>query len=157
MSVLFPGAPDLDTYWRNIVGGVDAIADVPADRWDAEYYPDRVYCRRGGFVDAEVDVTRFGIMPSSVAGTEPDQLIALQVAAAAIADAGPLPADRQRAGIILGRGGYLTPGLVRLDQQVRTAGQVVRTLRELVPGLTEAQLDRVRDAFDDHASPESAI
>ncbi|MBB4909421.1 beta-ketoacyl synthase N-terminal-like domain-containing protein [Actinophytocola algeriensis] len=158
MSVLFPGAPDLDTYWRNIVDGVDAIREVPGDRWDAEYYPDRVYCRRGGFVDAAVDVTRFGIMPNSVPGTEPDQLIALQVAAAAIADAGgALPADRQRAGIILGRGGYLTPGLVRLDQQVRTASQVVRTLRELVPDLTEAQLDRVRDAFDDHASPESAI
>lgn len=158
MSVLFPAAPDLDTYWRNIVEGVDAIREVPADRWDAEYYPDRVYCRRGGFVDAEVDVTRFGIMPNSVPGTEPDQLIALQVAAAALADAGgALPEDRQRAGIILGRGGYLTPGLVRLDQQVRTASQVVRTLRELVPGLTEDQLDRVRDAFDDHASPESAI
>jgi acyl transferase domain-containing protein/phosphopantetheinyl transferase len=161
MSVLFPGAPDLDTYWRNIVEGVDAIREVPGDRWDAEYYPDRVYCRRGGFVDAAVDVTRFGIMPNSVPGTEPDQLIALQVAAAAIADAGgALPEDRQRAGIILGRGGYLTPGLVRLDQQVRTASQVVRTLRELVPDLTEDQLDRVRDAFDDSigtASPESAI
>jgi acyl transferase domain-containing protein/phosphopantetheinyl transferase len=159
MSVLLPGAPDLDTYWRNIVEGVDAIREVPGDRWDAEHYPDPVYCRRGGFVDADVDVTRFGIMPNSVPGTEPDQLIALQVAAAALADAGggALPADRQRAGIILGRGGYLTPGLGRLDQQVRTASQVVRTLRELVPDLTEAQLDRVREAFDDKASPESAI
>lgn len=97
MSVLFPGAPDLETYWRNIVDGVDAITEVPADRWDPGFYQpdaepraDRLYCRRGGFVGelADVDVTGFGVMPSSVPGTEPDQLIALRVAAQAIADAG---------------------------------------------------------------------
>ncbi|MFF4395355.1 beta-ketoacyl synthase N-terminal-like domain-containing protein [Streptomyces sp. NPDC001480] len=174
MAVLLPGAPDLDAYWHNLRDGVDAIADVPESRWDADYYSpsaatgpavaDQVYCRRGGFVDglAEVEVTRFGIMPASVAGTEPDQLIALHVAAAAIADAGGadrLP-DRHRVGVVLGRGGYLTPGLVRLDQRVRTAGQLVRTLGELLPDLTPDQLGRVREAFTERLgpdSPESAI
>ena len=52
--------------------------------------PDRVYSKRGGFVDeyAEVDPLAFGIMPDSVPGAEPDQLLALRVAADAIADAG---------------------------------------------------------------------
>ncbi|WP_256726379.1 polyketide synthase, partial [Streptomyces acidiscabies] len=169
MSVLFPGAPDLDTYWQNLRDGVDAVGEVPAGRWDADYYrpgtaaepavADRVYCRRGGFVDglAEVEVTRFGIMPTSVAGTEPDQLIALHVAAAALDDAGGtarLP-DRQRVGVVLGRGGYLTPGLVRLDQRVRTAGQLVRTLGELLPDLSAGQLDRVREAFTERLGPDS--
>ncbi|KPI07565.1 6-deoxyerythronolide-B synthase [Actinobacteria bacterium OK074] len=174
MAVLLPGAAGLDAYWRNLVGGVDAIGEVPEGRWDADYYhpdsatgpatADEVYCRRGGFVDglAEIEVTRFGIMPTSVAGTEPDQLIALKVAAEAIADAGGpdrLP-DPHRVGVVLGRGGYLTPGLVRLDQRVRTAGQLVRTLGELMPDLTPGQLDRVREAFTERlgpASPESAI
>ncbi|MEU6774832.1 beta-ketoacyl synthase N-terminal-like domain-containing protein [Streptomyces sp. NPDC046759] len=174
MAVLLPGAPDLAAYWSNLCAGVDAIREVPADRWDADYYrpdaaggptaPDRIYCRRGGFVDglAEVDVTRYGIMPSSVPGTEPDQLIALEVAAAALADAGGeerLP-ERHRIGVTLGRGGYLTPGLVRLDQRVRTAGQLTRTLGELLPGLSAAQLDRIRQAFTERlgpATPESAI
>ncbi|WP_241826836.1 type I polyketide synthase, partial [Streptomyces graminilatus] len=175
MSVLLPGAADLDSYWRNLLAGTDAITDVPDGRWDTDAYyrpdssggravADQVYCRRGGFVDglAEVEVTRFGIMPNSVAGTEPDQLIALKVAAAALADAGGddhLP-DRHRVGVILGRGGYLTPGLVRLDQRVRTAGQLVRTLGELMPELDPVQLDRVRTAFTDRLgpdSPESAI
>ncbi|MER6068328.1 beta-ketoacyl synthase N-terminal-like domain-containing protein [Streptomyces sp. NPDC001817] len=174
MAVLMPGAPGLDAYWRNLRDGVDAISEVPADRWDAAYYrpgsgtgpaaPDRIYCRRGGFVDdlAEVDVTRYGIMPASVPGTEPDQLIALDVAAAALADAGGeerLP-ERHRIGVALGRGGYLTPGLVRLDQRVRTAGQLTRTLGELLPELSEAQLDHVRTAFTERLgpdSPESAI
>ena len=165
MSVLLPGAPDLQTYWRNLVSGVDAITDVPADRWDPDYYDpagaaraDRLYCRRGGFVDeyADVDPARFGIMPNSVAGAEPDQMIAMRVAASAIADAGGderLPA-RDRIGVILGRGGYLTPGVVRLDQRVRTAVQLVRTLGELVPGIGAAELERVRAAFTDQLGPE---
>jgi len=175
MAVLLPGAPDLDTYWHNLLDGTDAVTDVPEGRWDTDTYyregaasgpavADQVYCRRGGFVDAlaEVEVTRFGIMPHSVAGTEPDQLIALRVAAQAIADAGGedrLP-DRHRVGVVLGRGGYLTPGLARLDQRVRTAGQLVRTLGELLPDLTTGQLDRVREAFTERLgpdSPESAI
>ncbi|WP_240519557.1 beta-ketoacyl synthase N-terminal-like domain-containing protein [Amycolatopsis antarctica] len=167
MSVLFPGAPDLDAYWRNLVEGVDAITDVPAGRWDGDFYApdeqrraDRVYCKRGGFVDdfADVDVTEFGVMPNSVPGTEPDQLIAMRVAAQAIADAGGadrLPADRQRVGVVLGRGGYLTPGLVRLDQRVRTASQLVRTLGELMPELGAERLEEVRAAFTDQLGPES--
>lgn len=169
MSVLLPGAADLDAYWRNLLGGTDAISEVPDGRWDADYYrpdsasgpavADQVYCRRGGFVDelAEVEVTRFGIMPNSVPGTEPDQLIALHVAAAALADAGGesrLP-DRRRVGVVLGRGGYLTPGLVRLDQRVRTAGQLVRTLGELLPDLDPGQLDRIRSAFTERLGPDS--
>ena len=38
MSVLLPGAPDLATYWRNLVGGVDAIAEVPPEKWDGVHY-----------------------------------------------------------------------------------------------------------------------
>lgn len=166
MAVLLPGARDLDAYWRNLVDGVDAVREVPEGRWDPVYYrpgdpgggADRVYCRRGGFVDglAEVDAARFGIMPSSVAGTEPDQLIALSVAAGAIADAGGeerLP-ERDRVGVVLGRGGYLNPGLVRLDQRVRTAHQLTRTLGELLPHLAPGQLDRVRAAFTETLGPE---
>ncbi|MCZ7456323.1 type I polyketide synthase [Streptomyces sp. WMMC940] len=168
MAVLLPGARDLAAYWRNLVAGLDAVGDVPEGRWDAAYYrpsaadgpaaADQVYCRRGGFVDAlaEVDVTRFGIMPSSVPGAEPDQLIALQVAASAIADAGGedrLPV-RDRVGVVLGRGGYLTPGLVRLDQRVRTAAQLVRTLGELLPHLGADQLARVREAFTERLGPD---
>lgn len=166
MAVLLPGAKDLDAYWRNLVDGVDAVREVPEGRWDPVYYrpgdpggaADRIYCRRGGFVDglAEVDAARFGIMPSSVAGTEPDQLIALSVAARAIADAGGeerLP-ERGRVGVVLGRGGYLNPGLVRLDQRVRTAHQLTHTLGELLPHLAQDQLDRVRAAFTETLGPE---
>ncbi|MDQ2791739.1 MAG: polyketide synthase dehydratase domain-containing protein [Actinomycetota bacterium] len=172
MAAVFPGAPDLATYWSNILAGVDAITDAPASRWDASYYDpeaaatgrgDRLYCRRGGFVQAATfDPTRFGIMPLAVSGTEPDQLLALHTAAEALADAGGENrlGDRSRVGVILGRGAYLTPGLARLDQRIRTANQLVTTLRELLPDLDEARLDAVRTAFQSRLGqerPESAI
>jgi acyl transferase domain-containing protein/phosphopantetheinyl transferase len=166
MAAVFPGAPDLATYWSNILTGVDAITNVPASRWDASYYDpeaaatrrgDRLYCRRGGFIEhATFDPARFGIMPLAVPGAEPDQLITLQVAAEALADAGGEDrlGDRSRVGVIVGRGGYLTPGLARLDQRIRTANQLVTTLRELLPDLDDAELDRVRTAFQARLGPE---
>lgn len=166
MAVLFPGAPDLAAYWRNLTAGLDAITEVPPGRWDPSFYDpaaaagraDRVYCRRGGFVDelAEVEATRFGIMPSSVPGTEPEQLIALHVAAGAIADAGGearLP-DRDRIGVVLGRGGYLSPGMARGTQSVQTSNQLVRTLAELLPELDAGLLERVRRAYTQQLGPD---
>ncbi|MET9415554.1 beta-ketoacyl synthase N-terminal-like domain-containing protein [Streptomyces klenkii] len=166
MAVLLPGSPDLEAYWRNLTAGTDAITDVPAERWDARYYDpagaggaDRIYCRRGGFVDefAVVDTARCGIMPAAVPGTEPDQLLALHVAAAAAADAGGeqrLP-DRNRVGVVLGRGNYLGAGLARLTQRVGFAHQLVHTLRELLPDLEPGQLDRVRAAFTSRLGADS--
>ncbi|MFD8999314.1 beta-ketoacyl synthase N-terminal-like domain-containing protein, partial [Streptomyces abikoensis] len=159
MAVTLPGADGLEQYWHNLVTGVDAVSLVPEGRWDQEAYgPDAIYCRRGGFVDdrlAGFDPAAFGIMPGAVPATEPDQLIALHTAAAALADAGGLAAtDRTRAGVVLGRGGYLTAGLARLDQRVRTAGQLVRTLRELLPELGEQRLARVRAAFEEALGPD---
>jgi 3-oxoacyl-(acyl-carrier-protein) synthase/phosphopantetheinyl transferase len=174
MSVLLPGAGDLEMYWRNLANGVDAITDVPENRWDAWFYEpfsenegfraDRIYCRRGGFVDefAEIEVTRFGIPPILVAGTEPDQLIALNVAAAAIADAGGeqcLP-DRRRIGVILGKGGYVAPAGVRMNERVRGVNQLVKTLTEVLPELDARTLEVVKKAYASQLGPnrpESAI
>ncbi|KJY43888.1 beta-ketoacyl synthase, partial [Streptomyces sp. NRRL B-1568] len=105
---------------------------------------------------ATFDPAAFGIMPRAVAATEPDQLIALHTAAAAIADAGgTLPADPSRTGVVLGRGGYLTSGLARLDQRVRTSAQLVRTLGELLPELGEERLAGIRTAFVEALGPHS--
>jgi 3-oxoacyl-(acyl-carrier-protein) synthase/phosphopantetheinyl transferase len=165
MAAVFPGAADLATYWSNISAGVDAITEVPASRWDPSYYDphaatdrrgDRLYCRRGGFLDhAGFDPARYGVMPAAVPSAEPDQLLALHVAAEALADSevGSQLGDRSRVGVILGRGGYLTPGLARLDQRVRTANQLVMTLRELLPDLDDAELNRVRTAFQAQLGP----
>ena len=155
IGAVFPGAGDAAAFWRNICSGVDAITQVPADRWDPDVYYrpgetgyDRFYCRRGGFVDdlADFDPAQFGIMPAAVHGIEPDQLLVLRAAAEAIADCGTLP-DRERVGVIIGRGGYLTPVAAWLDQRVHTAHQLTAVLRDLVPGIGEERIDAVRAAF----------
>ncbi|MEU9159986.1 beta-ketoacyl synthase N-terminal-like domain-containing protein [Streptomyces sp. NPDC048424] len=173
MGAVFPGAPDLAAYRRNLLAGTDSIGEVPPDRWDPEVYydptaggpaggpaaGDRFYCRRGGFVDglASFDPTRFGIMPAAVEGAEPDQMLALHATAEAIADAGGedrLPADRSRIGVVLGRGGFMGVATARLDQRVRTAHQLAQTLRELAPELGERRIAAVRSAFQDALGPE---
>jgi acyl transferase domain-containing protein/phosphopantetheinyl transferase len=166
MAAVFPGAPDLTTYWSNILAGIDAITTAPASRWDSSYYDpdaatsrrgDRLYCHRGGFIQAPTfDPTRYGIVPLAVADTEPDQLLALHTATEALTDAGGENSlrDRSRVGVIIGRGAYLTPGLARLDQRTRTANQLVTTLRELLPDLDEPQLDTVRTAFQSRLGPQ---
>src|SRR5690242_9122024 len=96
MAALFPGAPDLKTFWRNIRDGVDAIGEVPAARLEACFFdtqakaPDRFYCRRGGFIDeyAQFDPFAFGMMPMAAKNGEPDQLLSLRASAEALRDAG---------------------------------------------------------------------
>ena len=170
MAALFPGAANLDQYWQNLVAGKGSISDVPPDRFDELFYdpanahrPDRFYCRRGGFVEEAVfEPLKFGIMPNSVSDIEPDQLISLEVASAAITDAGgpeQMP-DADRVGVILGRGGLISPGAIRYSQRVRVNNQIISVLRELLPDLDEERLELVRDRFDQQLGkqqPEGAI
>ena len=53
ISCLFPKADDLQSYWRNIKQGVDAIAPIPLSHWSAADYfnadpkaPDQTYAQR---------------------------------------------------------------------------------------------------------------
>ncbi|MFC8907114.1 beta-ketoacyl synthase N-terminal-like domain-containing protein, partial [Micromonospora sp. NPDC057140] len=164
MAALMPSAGDLESYWRNLINGVDAITDVPPHRWDEEFYdpeqahrPDRMYCKRGGFVDeyATFEPLRFGVMPASIGEIEPDQLITLEVAAAAIDDAGgsdKMP-DGERVGVILGRGGILSPAQARYAQRVRMSSQVIGILRELIPDVDPNRLELLRKKFDERLGP----
>src|SRR6476646_5566615 len=104
MAAVFPGAPDLDTYWRNIVDGFDAIAPVPAARLDP-MFARGFSCNRGGFIAPTFDPVAFGVMPRAAEAVEPDQLLALAVAQAALDDT-LAPIARERTGVVVGRGGY---------------------------------------------------
>lgn len=154
LACLFPGAPDLKGFWHNIINGIDAITEVPAGRWDAGFYDpgstaiDRFYCRRGGFVDdyACFDPLPFGIMPKTTEAIEPDQLLTLKIGYEALHDAGytERPFPRERTGVIIGRGNYVSAGVLRLEQHVRLLPQIMQTLKDLFPDLPEQTLDIVR-------------
>jgi len=154
LACLFPGAPDLRTFWRNIEAGVDAIADVPPGRWDKQFYDpqspeiDRFYCRRGGFVDsyADFDPLAFGVVPKSAASIEPDQLLTLKIGFDALRDAGYAEKHfaRDKTGVVLGRGNYIGAGVLHLEQHVRLLPQILQTLTDLFPDLSRDALDAVR-------------
>ena len=170
MACIFPRAPDLASFWRNLRDGVDAISDVPAGRWDPSYYdpastaPDRFYARRGGFIDdyATFDAAAFGIMPIAAQGAEPDQLLALEVATAALADAGYADREfaRARTDVVLGRGNYLGPAMLRLVNITRGGPQLVDALRSLLPDVSDEQLAAVKREFQARCGvygPDTAI
>jgi acyl transferase domain-containing protein len=164
MDVLLPGADSVESYWNNLVNGVDAISDVPSSRWDPQHYdpghsdhPSRFYCRRGGFIDdiAWFDPMRFGVMPASVRWTEPEQLLALRVASTALEDAGGIDRlpDRDRVAVILGRLGQSSMAGINFYPRVYLADQLCRLIGEMLPELHGGRLDGLRRAIDDMLGP----
>ncbi len=81
---------------RTFAGGIDAIGDVPPERWRIEdFYSedrlarDRIYSRWGAFLDPLVfDPVKWHIPPASLPHIEPMQLLSLEVAWQAMVDAG---------------------------------------------------------------------
>ncbi len=111
MAGVFPQAGDLASFWSAVVGGRDAVTEVPAERWDtATYYdPDgtgeKTPSKWGGFLpDIPFDALAYGLPPNALAGIEPVQLLALEVSARALADAGYArrPFDREHTSVIFG-------------------------------------------------------
>ncbi len=97
MSGKYPDAPDLTTYWNNLVRAKNAIRDIPLSRWDVNKYYDpalnkkgKVYCRSIGMLDGieEFDPLFFNISPSEAELMDPQHRIFLQEGFKAFEDAG---------------------------------------------------------------------
>ncbi|HYY15527.1 MAG TPA: polyketide synthase, partial [Gammaproteobacteria bacterium] len=155
MACVLPGAPDLDTFWHNIVNKVDAITDVPPDRWDPEIFfdpnsdaNDRVYSKRGGYIRYPIrfSPSEYGVIPITVLHGEPEQFLALMVAHQALADAGYLdrPTHRDRTEIIMGRGNYLNRGIFTMLQHVRGAEDALRMIKGFYPETTDEELQKIK-------------
>jgi acyl transferase domain-containing protein/acyl carrier protein len=109
----FPGSPDPDAFWELLSGGVDAIREIPDDRFDIdEYYdpdqetPGKIYTRSGGFLDgiAGFDPEFFGISPREAVWMDPQQRLMLEMAWEGLERAGYSPAALRgsRTGIFVG-------------------------------------------------------
>lgn len=164
MSCLFPGAPNLAAFWSNIVGGVDATREVTDREWRLDEYYDndattfgKSYSKRGGFITehAQFDALKYGVMPSIVAGSDPDQLLTLKVAQEAMADAGYLSKqfDRDRAEIIIGRISAPGAGCMNLLQQSKTVHEIAAILRAVMPDHNEELLAKVAEQIQDKLVP----
>ena len=155
MACVFPGAPDIEAYWHNIVSKKDAICDPPTDSWDATalFDPDsnaddRVYCKRGGYLGplARFDPLEHGIPPIVSQGGEPEQWVALSVAKQAFDDAGFASGapDPARAAVILGKGDYVNRGNLSVLQHAGFVDQTLEIIHSLNPELTKEDLASIR-------------
>ena len=117
IGTLLPKAYDPAAFWRNIISKLDAITEVPLQRWDWRLYfdadrraRDKVYSRWGGFLEeVEFDPVRYGIPPNSLRSIDPMQLLGLEVVRRALDDAGYGDGglDHEHTSVILGASGGL--------------------------------------------------
>ena len=100
LSCRFPGAADPESFWQLLAGGVDAISEMPSDRFDvaAVYDPDpgasqKSSTRYGGFLrDVDrFDAGFFGISPREATLMDPQHRLLLEVAWEALEHAGQAP------------------------------------------------------------------
>ncbi|MFJ2645520.1 beta-ketoacyl synthase N-terminal-like domain-containing protein [Streptomyces sp. NPDC087420] len=112
MSGRFPGAPDLDAYWSNLLGGVCSVTDFTedellADGADAREVRSRDYVPAKGFLpDADrFDAELFGFNRTEATALDPQHRLLLQTAWAALEDAGRNPqGGSARTGVYVGGG-----------------------------------------------------
>lgn len=149
MACIFPGARDLQGYWKNILSGEDLVTEVPDSRWSkATYYSPKLgeanksVSKWGGFIDdIEFDPLEFGIPPNSMAAIEPTQLLSLKVSKQALEDAGygSKSFDRERTSVIFGAeaGTDLASAYGFRAHFPMFAGDIPEGLDDFLPSLTE--------------------
>ncbi|SUA70792.1 putative polyketide synthase pksM [Paenibacillus polymyxa] len=93
----YPGAEDVQQYWKNLAQGQNSIVEIPKNRWDVDPLYDprpaqegKVNCKwLGALKDIEYfDPLFFNISPTEAEGMDPQQRIFLQEAYKAFEDAG---------------------------------------------------------------------
>ena len=96
------GGNDPREFWKLLCDGVDAIREIPADRWSIDAYYDPVPGRTGksitrwaGFIDGidRFDPAFFGISPREAEFMDPQQRVLLETAWEALEDAGHVPGE----------------------------------------------------------------
>lgn len=110
----FPGrAGSPAAFWRPHRDGVDAITELPGDRFEPHRFydadpasPGKLYARWGGFVDGidRFDADFFGISPREARRIDPQQRLLLKAVWEALEDGGLVPDQLAgtRTGVFIG-------------------------------------------------------
>ncbi|MGG7437015.1 SDR family NAD(P)-dependent oxidoreductase [Chryseobacterium arthrosphaerae] len=149
MECIFPGAKNLDEFWRNIILGKDSVTEVPDERWNKDLYykpdsdeADVSHSKWGGFIPKiDFDPLAFGIPPQSLAAIEPTQLLTLLVAKRAMEDAGygEKHINRENISVIIGAegGNDLANSYSFRGYYKQVFGELHEEVKEAFPHTTE--------------------
>ena len=114
MGCRFPGGADNpESFWTLLSQGIDAISEIPSERWNIEQYydpnpetPGKMYTRYGGFVGQlqEFDSHFFNIAPIEAISLDPQQRLLLEVSWEALEHAAIAPQQlaKTEAGVFMG-------------------------------------------------------
>lgn len=114
MGMRLPGGVyDAESYWQLLRSGIDAVVQVPKERWDIDtlYDPDstapgKISTRYGAFLEGidRFDASFFGIVPLEAVSMDPQQRLLLQVSWEALENAGQSPEQlfASETGVFLG-------------------------------------------------------
>ncbi len=98
MACRLPGGINSpDRFWQALLRGEDLVTEIPADRWDADYYydpepgvPGRSICKWGSFLDGvgDFDPEFFGITEKEATAIDPQHRLMMETAWEAMEHAG---------------------------------------------------------------------
>lgn len=137
----FPGAPDVDTFWNNLIRQENHVTEIPPSRWDWHALADGdsgigEMARWGAFLDDidRFDAAFFGVSPHEARCLDPQQRLLLEQVWCCIENAGY---DPRR---LAGSRTALFAGVTTSDYHslVATSGAPVDGYT--VPGLSPAML-----------------
>lgn len=132
MAGRFPGAPDVATLWQHLLDGVDSVTFFAADELDpreraASASPDYVRAR-GILADADkFDAGFFGENARIADIIDPQQRVLLELASAALEDAGVMPERFDGLiGVYAGTGHntYFTRNVLRAPERIEAVGDL---------------------------------
>jgi acyl transferase domain-containing protein/SAM-dependent methyltransferase/acyl carrier protein len=95
------GARDESSLWRLLADGVDAISEIPRDRWDVDAYydpdpdkPGKMNTRHGAFISGvdQFDAEFFGVSPREAVSMDPQHRLLMETSWEALENAGIAPA-----------------------------------------------------------------
>jgi len=102
LAGMFPGSPDVESFWKNLHDEVDLVTEIPGERWDWRQFDGdphsgdrKTHCRWGGFVpDVDhFDARFFQISPLEANLMDPQHRLFLQTVWKTIEDAGYKASD----------------------------------------------------------------
>jgi epothilone polyketide synthase D len=127
MSCRFPGGADSpERFWELLKNGVDAISEVPAERWDLNAYfssnPEstgKMYTRWGGFIAGadRFDASFFGISPREALAMDPQHRLLMETSWEAFERSGQASRIPSETGVFVGITGTEYTSLVLASEE----------------------------------------